>query len=152
MLLRAMALRFACALGTAALFGTAHADSIPERCAGYGALQSFSLTTWESGLGSWAAATQNVANPATFNTPNWSTAGNLPDGRAGNAAFVPNLVLGNCATDDESGLLTLTSPTIAIPAGTQVPRISINHWFQIEQGWDGGVFRISVNGGRDVVG
>ena len=28
-----------------------------------------------------------------------------------------------------------------------MPRISVDHWFQTEFGWDGGNFRISVNGG-----
>ena len=48
---------------------------------------------------------------------------------------------------DQTGALTLDSPVIVVPAGTKVPRISIDHWFAIEVNWDGGNFKISVNGG-----
>jgi hypothetical protein len=43
--------------------------------------------------------------------------------------------------------LTLTSPTIDIPAETDTLKIALNHWFDIEYGWDGGNLKISVNGG-----
>jgi cysteine-rich repeat protein len=36
-----------------------------------------------------------------------------------------------------------------IPGGALVPRISIDHWFQTEVGWDGGNFKISVNGSSE---
>ena len=82
------------------------ASSPPERCAGYGNLQSISLTDWEAGLGSWTAGTRNIANPATFDTPDWAVTSGLPDARSGSAVFVPNLDIGNCTTDDETGVLT----------------------------------------------
>jgi cysteine-rich repeat protein len=119
----------------------------PERCAGYGNLQSVSLTTFNSGLGGWTAGAHDVANPATFDTPDWAVDDDLPDGRAGGAAFVPNLDIGDCGADDESGALSLDSPTIVIPGSADVPRISFHNWFQTEFGWDGGNLKISVNGG-----
>jgi hypothetical protein len=73
--------------------------------------------------------------------------GSLPDSRLGMAAFVVNLDSGDCVDDDESGALTLDSPSILIPAGTLVPRISVDHWVATEFGWDGGNIKISVNGG-----
>jgi cysteine-rich repeat protein len=118
-----------------------------ERCTGYGALQSISLSDWESGLGSWTADTYGVANPSTFDTPDWAAVNNLPDGRAGRAAFAPNLDLGDCAVDDETGVLTLESPGITIPSAAVIPRLSFDHWFQTEFGWDGGNIKISINGG-----
>jgi cysteine-rich repeat protein len=117
-----------------------------ERCQGHGALESSSLTTWEGGLGAWSAGTHNVANQGDFDTPDWSVVGSLPDARAGNAAFVPDLEIGDCAADDESGALNLDSPLIVIPGDALVPRISVDHWFQTESGFDGGNFKISVNG------
>ena len=117
----------------------------PARCAGYGDLQSISLTDWEAGLGSWTAGTHDIENPDTFDTEDWAVVGNLPDSRSGMAAFVADLLAGDCAADDESGALTLDSPPIAIPGGTQVPRVSIDHWFQTNSGWDGGNIKISVN-------
>lgn len=143
----AVFLLLACALGGAPALEGALAAAVPERCFGYGDLLSIARTDWESGLGSWTADRQNVAKPATFDTPNWATRGNLPDGRPGAAAFVPNLLIGDCANDDETGVLILTSPSITIPGGTAVPRVSIDHWFQTEYGWDGGQFRVSVGGG-----
>jgi len=119
----------------------------PARCAGYGNLQSISLTDWEAGLGSWTVGTHDVANAPTFSTDDWAVVGNLPDSQPGMAAFVANLDSGDCEADDETGALTLDSPPIVIPGGAQVPRISIDHWLATEFGWDGGNFKISVNGG-----
>ena len=127
----------------------AHADlqaNSPMRCACYGALQSFSHTDWESGLDPWIAA-HDPANQATFDTPDWATVGNLPDLRTGRAAFVANLNIGNCDDDDESGALTLVSPAIEITQGVLVPRISVDHWFDVEYLWDGGNMKLSVNDG-----
>jgi cysteine-rich repeat protein len=109
------------------------------------ALQNISLSDWESGLGSWNS-TFTAVNAASFSTPPWAVVGSLPDSRAGQAAFVANVDSGDCVADDESGVLRLLSPVILTPAGTAVPRISIDHWFEIEPGWDGGNLRIKVNG------
>jgi len=119
----------------------------PNRCVGYGDVQSISRTDWEDGIGSWTADTNSVANPPTFDTPDWTTVGNLPDNRPGMAAFVANLDTGDCGPDDQTGALTLDSSLVVIPGGAEVPRISIEHWFETEFGWDGGNVKISVNGG-----
>ena len=131
----------------ASVLVTNFTNNPPALCAGYGNVQSISLTDWEAGLGSWTVSTHDVANPPTFDTLDWAVVGTLPDSQPGMAAFVANLDIGDCALDDETGALNLDSPPIVIPGGTQVPRISIDHWFQIETGWDGGNFKISVNGG-----
>lgn len=119
----------------------------PERCAEFGELQSISVTDWENGLGGWTADTHDIASPSDFDTPDWAVVGSLPDSRSGQAAFVANLDTGDCVTDFKIGALTLNSPLLEIPGGVAVPRISINHWFDIEHQWDGGNFKISVNGG-----
>lgn len=123
------------------------ANDPPLRCMGYGNVQSISLSDWESGLGSWTTGTHDVAKRGTFDTPDWAVVGNLPGGQSGTAAFVANLNSGDCGADDESGALNLDSPLIVLPVGPQVPRISFKHWFDIEQDWDGGNLKISVNGG-----
>lgn len=117
-----------------------------ERCAGLGDVQSIALTDWESGLGLWTAGTHDVSNPEHFDTPDWATVGGLPDSRPGAAAFVADQNNGNCIDDPKTGALTLDSPSIIIPAGALVPRISINHWFATDWRWDGGNLKISVNG------
>ena len=115
-----------------------------ERCGGF---QSISLTDWEAGLGAWTVGTYGRAQPEAFDTPDWDAVGGLPDSRAGKAAFVANLDLGACPGDDQSGVLTLTSPSIDIPADANGQRIALNHWFDIEEDWDGGNLKISVNEG-----
>jgi len=123
------------------------ATAVAQECAGYGDLVAVSSTNWESGVGAWTSGRRDVANPASFDTPNWAVVGSLPGGRTGMAAFVQDVNLGDCAADDESGVLMLDSPTIVLPNAIEVPRINIQHWYQTEFGWDGGNFKISVNGG-----
>jgi cysteine-rich repeat protein len=62
----------------------------------------------------------------------------------GKAAFVANLDTG-CSDDDKTGLLFLQSSAIDLPLGALVPRVSFDHWFAIERGWDGGNLKLSVN-------
>ncbi len=120
----------------------------PDLCQPAEILETFSLTDWESGLGSWSVGTRDVADPATFDTPDWAVVGSLPDNRAGQAAFViDDPALGDCAADDESGVLYLESPEIDIPFCAATPRIAVDHWVATEDGWDGGNLKISVNGG-----
>ena len=118
----------------------------PGLCVGHGDLNSISLTDWEAGLEGWTVGTHDIANPPTFDTPDWAVVENLPDSRPGMAAFVADLESGNCVDDDQSGALTLDSPSILIPAGTVVPRISVDHWVGTEFAYDGGNIKISVNG------
>ncbi|NNL03879.1 MAG: hypothetical protein HKO85_01230 [Xanthomonadales bacterium] len=125
----------------------AHATEFTDRCAGYGSLNTSYLMNWEAGLGIWTVSRSSVVSQSTFDTPDWTVVGGLPDGRAGFAAFVADLVAGDCGTDDETGLLHLQSPSIDIPAGVGVPRVSVDHWFETEFGWDGGQILISINGG-----
>jgi len=118
----------------------------PELCAGHGDLNSISLTDWEAGLGEWTVGTHDIADPESFDTSAWAVFGSLPDGRFGQAAFVANLNIGDCGADDQTGALTLDSLPIVIPGDALVPRISIDHWFATEFGYDGGNIKINVNG------
>jgi hypothetical protein len=124
------------------------AANSPAGCPVNNSVQSFSLTDWEAGLGAWTVDTYGLAQPReNFDTPDWAVVGSLPGGRTGTAAFVANLDVGSCPGDDQSGVLTLTSPSIAIPLDADGPRVALNHWFDIEFGWDGGNLKISVNEG-----
>jgi len=55
----------------------------PTLCVDVGSPVTHSLTDWESGLGSWTPGTRDVANPPTFDTPDWAVVGSLPDDRSG---------------------------------------------------------------------
>jgi Zn-dependent metalloprotease len=128
-------------------FQTLLENQPPERCEGLGELQSIALTDWEGGLAGWTPGTRDIVNPGTFDTPPWAVVTNLPGARAGSAAFVADLVTGDCAADDETGVLALDSPEIVLPQSTSIPRLSLNHWLASEFGYDGGNLKISVNGG-----
>jgi len=120
----------------------------PGLCVGHGDLNRISLTDWETGLDGWTAGTHDIANSEVFDTPDWAVVESLPDSRPGKAAFVANLESGDCAEDDASGALTLDSLPILIPVEALVPRVSIDHWFATEAGWDGGNIKIRVNDGE----
>jgi cysteine-rich repeat protein len=123
----------------------------PALCLGHGEQTMIAATDWEGGLGAWTVSTHGVAKPLTFDTGGWAVVGSLPSERPGNAAFVADLDQGDCLSDDESGALSLDSPVIAIPGGTLVPRVAIDHWLATEAGYDGGNLKISVNGGPFVL-
>lgn len=102
---------------------------------------------WESGPGAWTMGTRAVAQPSNFDTPDWAVVTNLPDGRAGSAAFVADADLGNCASDIEAGVLYLQSPSLVIPPGSSRLRLAFDHWLATEAEYDGGNVKMSVNGG-----
>ncbi len=119
----------------------------PSVC-GEGTAAPIADVDWESGLDGWVAGTRDVVNASQFDTPDWAVVSDLPDDRGGQAAFVANLRIGACnATDDETGVLFLESPTYAIPSGAASPILTFDHWLSTELRFDGGNVRISVNGG-----
>lgn len=119
----------------------------PALCAG-GAVSTVHHQDWEAGLGSWTVGTHSVVKPSTFDTPDWAVVGSLPAGRAGSAAFVADdAALGNCASDIESGVLYLESPSIPLSGPIARLRLAFDHYHSTEEGWDGGNLKISVNGG-----
>ncbi len=118
----------------------------PDLCSS-GDPAEFFFEDWEDGIGNWTAARRAVSNPSTFDTPDWAVVDTLPDGRTGKGAFAADLVIGNCSSDLETGVLFLESEDIMIPEGTSEPRLAIDHWVATEPYWDGGNLKISVNGG-----
>lgn len=131
-------------------FDTLLDPNAPALCQGLGTVQSIELENWEGGSlpSGWNVGTHDVTKPSTFSTPNWYVTDSLPTGAKGTfAAFVPDLLVGDCAADDESGALFLDSPVITIPANTVTPRVAFDHWVATEAGWDGGNLKLRVNGG-----
>jgi bacillolysin len=85
---------------------------------------------------------------ADFTPRDWAVVGGLPDGRPGKAFFAPDPTFGTCAPGgDETAVLHLDTPVIALPTTTPAPRVAFDHWVATEAGWDGGNVKISVNGG-----
>mgnify|MGYP001236571108 CR=1 FL=1 len=110
---------------------------------------TLNLQDWESGLGSWQVGRDEVAAPAQFTIPNWSVVGNLPDGRAGKAAFGPDPIDNGdmCQQVDESGIIYLQSPVMTVPSYASTLRVAFEHWMASEAAYDGGVVKFRVNGG-----
>lgn len=101
---------------------------------------------WESGMGNWTV-TQLPVNSSTWQARDWVITNNLPDGRAGNAIFGADPIIGNCTSDLENGIIRLESPVITIPnysGGTF--EMSFNHYVATEADWDGGNLKFSLDG------
>jgi len=100
---------------------------------------------WETGLAGWTVL-EAPENPATWDAKPWSLSTNLPDGRAGGGIFAPDPRVGDCNTDLENGLVHLTSPIVALPIDKEAFRLTFNHYYSTENGYDGGVLYLSLNG------
>jgi Zn-dependent metalloprotease len=82
-----------------------------------------------------------------FTPRDWTWVSSLPDGRAGSGFFAPDPNSGTCGANGENGVLELTSPEIVLPETAEFARMTFEHWFATEPGWDGGNLQVSVNGG-----
>ncbi len=80
----------------------------------------------------------------------WALSKSLPGGRNGQGVFAADLD-GQCdgSANDKSGVMTMTSPAIAISGGAKVTgyRLTFQHYVATEFAFDGGNLKISVNGG-----
>jgi hypothetical protein len=96
-------------------------------------------------------ATWTIGRTATspdFTPRDWTWESTLPSPNAGSGFFAPNRNIGTCLPGgDETGVLNLTSPSIALPNTTSFARATFEHWFATEPGFDGGNLKVSVNGG-----
>ncbi len=93
----------------------------------------------------WTAT--HVGSTPDFTPRDWAWTNALPAGVSGSALFGVDPNIGTCAAGgDESGILSVTSPPITIPAGG-APRLSFRHWVATETDFDGGQLLVSVNGG-----
>jgi len=93
-------------------------------------------------VGGWTVS--NSAPPTPYN---WQIRGNLPAGRSGTAWFCQDPYFGDCSNTDETGLHSLFSPIINIPAGATGLTLTFDHYMATEGGWDGGNVKVSVGGG-----
>ena len=127
-------------------------DPAPAPMCSGATVQSQYAVDWESGVPSgWTIGQQPLTKSMLDTRPWFLRSGGLPEERAGNVMFQENRVdLGNCADDDESGVLFLTSPEIVVDADTP-SQLVFEHYFVTETGYDGGNVMISINGGAFTV-
>ncbi|MEL7451450.1 MAG: M4 family metallopeptidase [Pseudomonadota bacterium] len=124
------------------------AQAPPPLCEPGYAADDVYFENFESGGDGWQAGTRQLLDPSTFDTPDWAVVSDLPQGRAGSAAFVADLIIGNCANDSEAGVLYYDSPLIELPASLDAPVLSFVHSVATESLWDGGNVKLSVNKGK----
>lgn len=98
--------------------------------------------------GGWSLSNRGVF--PEYESRDWEWTEDLPQGGDGGAFFaVDSVLIGDCipGSDDQSGVMELTSPIVEIPMGTAGPVLTFDHWVATESSWDGGNIKISVNGG-----
>jgi len=121
----------------------------PALCGDMESVESVFSEDWESGaLNGWSAGRRAVLNPDHYVMADWHVAGDLPRGRAGQAAFGQANGLGTCGTgNDQSSVRYLESPDIVLPATGALPKLAFDHTPGTEADYDGGNLKIRVNGG-----
>lgn len=98
---------------------------------------------FENGLDEWTSSV-NKTYPDSTGPSSWTTTAKAANSH-GSAAFVAN-EYGLCTAETaQTGVSSLTSPTFAVPS-TRGARVSFRHTLGIEDTYDGGNVKISVNG------
>ncbi|MGH8251660.1 MAG: M4 family metallopeptidase [Steroidobacteraceae bacterium] len=123
-------------------------DPAPAPMCGDGTVVRQFMVDWESGIPAGWTVGQSPLTKSQLDTRPWFLrSGDLPKGRPGSAMFQENRVdLGNCSSDDESGVLFLIGPEITVAADGP-GFLAFEHYFLTEAGFDGGNLMISINGG-----
>ncbi|MEK7704552.1 MAG: M4 family metallopeptidase, partial [Myxococcota bacterium] len=99
---------------------------------------------FEADLG-WQVEHLGVAG--SFVERDWVRTASVPGDHPGSAYYGATPDIGDCANDDQSGVLYLTSPTIAIAKDFAQPVLAFDHYIATEANYDGGNVQVSVNGG-----
>ncbi|MGH8222802.1 MAG: M4 family metallopeptidase, partial [Woeseiaceae bacterium] len=127
---------------------TAPLDPTPAPMCGGATVERQFAVDWESGIPAGWTIGQTPLTKSQLDTRPWFLrSGDLPESRPGKVMFQENRVdLGNCSSDDESGVLFMISPEIAVAADGP-GFLMFEHYFLTESGYDGGNLMISINGG-----
>jgi len=118
----------------------------PDAVAIPGDIEVFS-ETFDGQPSSWTLSNEGVF--PEYESRDWIWTEVVPDGGYGGAFFAMDSPdLGNCqsGSNDQSGVVHLDSPSIALPIATR-PVLSFDHYVATEDRVDGGNLKISVNGG-----
>ena len=124
------------------------AASSPASCPVNFSVQSISLTDWEAGLGAWTVGTYDLAQPGRLRYSRLGR-GRWPARRPDRKGCLRRKF--GCGRLSRAARpvrgLDLDQPIYRHSGRNDTPQIALNHWFDIEYGWDGGNLKISVNGG-----
>lgn len=117
-----------------------------QRCA-----QSNIFTdNFESDPSSRWTISRELTDPSTFVPRDWTWVQTLPDEVPGSAFFAPDPAASELCSapfPGQIGVMLLESPLITLPSGGRGLSLSFDHWFSLEEGFDGGQLMMSVNGG-----
>jgi len=111
------------------------------------------VVVFDEGFDSGANSGWTLSNSGVFpeyESRDWEWTEEVPTGGDGGAFFaIDSVLIGDCrpGSDDQSGVMELTSPAIELPRGIAGPVLTFDHWVATESTWDGGNIKISVNGG-----
>lgn len=97
---------------------------------------------FESGANGWTVSNTNPPTPY-----NWVQTTGLPAPMTGTAWFCDDPDFGDCNGQDESGVHSLVSPVINLPANLSRPTIAFTHYIATEANYDGGNISVRINGG-----
>lgn len=125
------------------------AQNPPALCAG-ASIDAFGpllVQNWEDSLKNWTT-TEVPGVDTTWRAKPWRITGNLPDGRPGLGVFAPNPRGGDCNSVPDNGQVWLTSPAIFFPLEETEFVLSFDHYYTIQELYDGGVLFWSINGGN----
>lgn len=124
---------------------TATLTPAPALCEGANAGLAIFYEGFESGLGGFT--TSFTTSSAGWVNRQWQQVA-APGGRPGHAAFGIDYQGGNCNTaTNQSGIIRIESPVITIPAGTTGNlAMAFDHYIALEDTWDGGNIKFSING------
>jgi Zn-dependent metalloprotease len=102
---------------------------------------------FESGMGQWTVLSTPV-NSATWFPRTWVLNNAAPGGHTGNVLSGLSYLGGNCGSDDESGVMSVLSPVMAIPGGAPTDlTLAFDHYISLESGYDGGNVRYKIGAG-----
>ena len=101
---------------------------------------------FENGVTGWNVSNEGVA--PEYMPRDWELADTLPDGVEGLAVFATGAIhIGDCDDDNQSGVMHLDAPEVALPMDGGATILSFSHWLASEPPLDGGNLEVSVSGG-----
>ncbi|REA62088.1 hypothetical protein DSL64_10560 [Dyadobacter luteus] len=119
---------------------------VAQICDGGTAENALFFYNFESGLGNWTVS--NVGSDGTWFPRNWVVKGSAPDGRPGQVVYAVDYDGGDCGADNESGVMSLMSPIMTIPAGAPTElTMAFDHYVATEGGYDGGNIKYKIGAG-----
>lgn len=121
------------------------AENAPDLCQPGKFQHNYLYEGFENGIGGWTVS-QVPNNPSTWFPHDWEIIDDLPENRPGSGMFGADLVIGNCSSDLENGIIRLRSPWVTIPVTATPPiLLAFDHYASMELNWDGGNIKYKIN-------